>query len=196
MAITAPPAKAAPKPATDDTPTGTEAEKRIRELVAENKKLKAAAEDYPAMQAKLARVERDRAFERFAYQNELSDDALDPEVIDDIGRRYDREVAAKGDKAPEFGAFLTTLAEKPPVTLRTAFTKREPAKVETVDEEGVVVPAVRATPGDVTNGVVPRNGVAPATKWGDKEVSGASPAQVRANLKDIEDAARRDGLIR
>ena len=181
---------AVPAPiATDDTPA---VKARVAGLTARIHELESMVRDVPALRTRLATQARESEMLRFAYRGNLSDDAMDPEVIEDAGRRYDRHVATTGDKSGTFAEFLVELAKAPPVTLRAAFAPRPGAAPAT---EAPSAEPLKLTPGRVNGGTIPKTGPPPSTTFSEEQVSAMTPEQVRANIAGIMAAAHAAGEI-
>lgn len=184
----------APTPPTPPTPPPTPGvQERVDRLTARIHELEALVRDVPALRARDALQSRENAMLRFAYAQNLSDDAMDPEVIEDAGRRYDRHVAQAGDKAVTFAEFLAELHKAPPVTLRAAFSARTPSAPSAPETPPEAT--TRAPAGRVNNGTIPKTGPPPSTTFSDEQVAAMTPDQVRANLAGIMAAAAAAGEI-
>ena len=169
---------------------------RIAALQAKLDAALAEAAKIAPLQARLISQDRESAMMRHAYRNNLSEDAMDPEVIEDAGRRYERRQQTMGDKAGTFDEFLTELAKAPPVTLRSAFTPRKMETPAVVDEFAAPAPPPeRAKPGDPNSGAQPRGGPPPITVYTPEAVARMTQAQVQSNLKGIMEAAAAAGEI-
>jgi len=172
----------------DDTPA---VKARVAGLTARIHELESMVRDVPALRTRLATQARESEMLRFAYRGNLSDDAMDPEVIEDAGRRYDRHVATTGDKSGTFAEFLVELAKAPPVTLRAAFAPRP----GTASTEAPSVEPAKLTPGRVNGGTIAKTGPPPSTTFSEEQVSAMTPEQVRANIAGIMAAAHAAGEI-
>ena len=173
---------------------------RIATLQAKLDAALADAAKIAPLQARLIAQDRESAMMRHAYRNNLSEDAMDPEVIEDAGRRYERRVQTMGDKAGTFDEFLTELAKAPPVTLRSAFTPRKvdgappPADPFAIPAPGSEPPP-KAKPGDPNSGAQPRSGPPPVAVFSEEAVRGFTPAQVQHHKAGIMAALVAEGLI-
>jgi hypothetical protein len=183
------PAPIAAPAVADDTPA---VKARVAGLTARIHELESMVRDVPALRTRLATQARESEMLRFAYRGNLSDDAMDPEVIEDAGRRYDRHVATTGDKSGTFAEFLVELAKAPPVTLRAAFAPRPGTASPT--EPPSAEPA-KLTPGRVNGGTIPKTGPPPSTTFSEEQVAAMTPEQVRANIGAIMAAAAAAGEI-
>jgi hypothetical protein len=180
----------APAPAiADDTPA---VKARVAGLTARIHELESMVRDVPALRTRLATQARESEMLRFAYRGNLSDDAMDPEVIEDAGRRYDRHVATTGDKSGTFAEFLVELAKAPPVTLRAAFAPRPNTAAST---EAPSAEPAKLTAGKVNGGTIAKTGPPPSTTFSEEQVSAMTPEQVRANIAGIMAAAHAAGEI-
>lgn len=165
-----------------------------------------AANEATGLRAQLAMQGRQIALQQFVFTNNLSPDAMDPEVMDDIGRRYDKRVATMGaDKAGTFDEYLAVVKEAPPVTLRAVFVPREVAAVATPEGTPAAAgtpavtpaaaPAPKPVPGSVNGGIVPRSGPPPAAGFTDAVLATMTPAELLANRAAIRAEAIAAGEI-
>jgi len=162
------------------------AKERVDKLTARLREMQAQLAETAGLRATNAAQARESAMLRFAAAHGMSEDIFDPEVVEDVGRRFDRHVASEGSKAGTFAEFLTATAAAPPITLRAAFTP-------------VAAPAAAAAtmprPANHNTGIVARQGPPPITSYSAEAVANMTPAQVRANIAAIMAAAAADGEI-
>lgn len=162
-----------------------------------------AANEATGLRAQLASQAKELALQRFVHQHNLSADAMDPEVIEDISRRFDRRVATMGaDKAGTFDEYLSVVKEAPPVTLRSVFVPREVATPAATPEGApppavtpAAAPAPKPVPGSVNGGIVPRSGPPPAAGFTDAVLATMTPSELLANRAAIRAEAIAAGEI-